>query len=111
MTDPAADFEASLAAEAPPPGLARPLRALWHAARGEWDRAHAVAQEDEADPACAWVHAHLHRVEGDLANARYWYRRAGRPEARGDHAAERRAIAAALAAEPGRPGTGAGRAR
>jgi hypothetical protein len=94
-------FQASLASDAPPSGLTRPLRALWHAARGEWDRAHGLVQEDEADPACAWVHAHLHRVEGDLGNARYWYRRAGRPEARSDHAAERRVILVALAAGGG----------
>ena len=53
------------------------VAALWHAARGEWDRAHAIAQEDDG-PDGAWVHAHLHREEGDLANASYWYRRAGR---------------------------------
>lgn len=53
------------------------LRAMWHAKRGEWDRAHGLAQEAgslDGD----WVHAHLHRVEGDLANAGYWYRRCGK---------------------------------
>jgi hypothetical protein len=61
---------------APTAGLAAPLRALWWAANGDWTRAHAVAQEiDTADS--AWVHAWLHRQEGDLANADYWYRRAG----------------------------------
>jgi hypothetical protein len=56
------------------------LRALWHDARGEWNRAHQIAQDmDSAD--AAWLHAYLHRREGDLGNARYWYRRAGRPEA------------------------------
>jgi hypothetical protein len=89
-------FEASLAGDSPPAGLSRPLLALWHLAKGDWERAHGVAQEDETDAECAWVHAHLHRVEGDLGNARYWYRRAGRPADTGDLAAERRAITAEL---------------
>lgn len=93
-------FEASLAGDAPPAGLSRPLVALWHAARGEWDQAHGVAQENEGDPDHDWVHAHLHRVEGDLGNAGYWYRRAGRPAVAGGGGleAERRAIAAELLA-------------
>jgi hypothetical protein len=91
-----AGFEASLAEGTPPEGLGRPLRALWHLSKGDWNEAHAVVQEDEADPTCAWVHAHLHRVEGDLSNARYWYRRAGRPAADGDQRAEWRAIVTAL---------------
>jgi hypothetical protein len=61
-------------------GAAPLLRALWHEARGRWDEAHRIAQDvDTADG--AWVHAYLHRREGDLGNARYWYRRADRPEA------------------------------
>ena len=79
-----ASFEASLASDSPPASLSRPLLALWHLAKGDWNRAHGVAQEDEVDRECAWVHAHLHRVEGDLGNAGYWYRRAGRPVATGD---------------------------
>ena len=62
----------------PPEGLGPALRALWYLARNEWDAAHAAAQGDGGRDG-AWVHAHLHRVEGDLANAGYWYRRAGRP--------------------------------
>lgn len=59
------------------------LQALWHAAHGEWTAAHEAAQaSDDAD--AAWVHALLHRQEGDAANARYWYRRAGKPVFRGD---------------------------
>jgi hypothetical protein len=74
-------LRSSLDGAAPPEWLSPALKALWHLGRKEWDAAHAVVQgEDDAD--CAWVHAHLHRVEGDLANARYWYRRAGRPESR-----------------------------
>jgi hypothetical protein len=95
-----AAFTASLADPAPPPGLPRPLRALWHAARGEWDRAHEIVQAHEGEPAHDWVHAHLHRVEGDLGNAGYWYRRAGRAPARGDLVAEREVIVAELLARP-----------
>ena len=51
----------------------RPLRALWHAARGDWHNAHEEAQAGD-DAACAWVHAMLHREEGDQSNAAYWYR-------------------------------------
>ena len=93
-----ASLEASLVGKTPPEGLNRPLRALWHLGKGDWDRAHGVVQEDEADAACAWVHAHLHRIEGDLGNAAYWYRRAGRPTATGDHRAEWQAIAGELLA-------------
>jgi hypothetical protein len=59
--------------------LTAPLRALWHDRRGEWDAAHQVAQDiDDADG--AWIHAYLHRKEGDIANAGYWYRRAKKPQ-------------------------------
>ena len=88
-------FEASLADNAPPAGLTPALAGLWHASRGEWDRAHALVQDDDGADA-AWVHALLHRIEGDLANAGYWYRRAGKPAASGDTSEERRAITAAL---------------
>jgi hypothetical protein len=78
---------AALAAAPPPPGLSLPLQALWWDARDEWDRAHECAQaSDETDAAA--VHAYLHRREGDLANAGYWYRRAGRNAARGELAEE-----------------------
>jgi hypothetical protein len=73
------------------------LQALRLVAAGEWDGAHALVQDDPSREA-AWVHAHLHRIEGDLANAAYWYRRAGQPEASGDLARERRAIDRALRA-------------
>ncbi len=59
------------------------LRALWLAGRGEWEEAHEIAQSDE-NRDCSWVHAYLHRVEGDTSNANYWYRRAGRPSQTGD---------------------------
>jgi hypothetical protein len=61
-----------------PDGLSAELVALWHEATGDWDRAHQVVQDlDNAD--AAWVHAYLHRREGDQSNARYWYTRAGKP--------------------------------
>ncbi len=72
-------FQQSLSAAEPPDGLSLALQALWWAGKGDWNRAHACAQQQEGDPGCDWVHAHLHRQEGDLGNARYWYRRATRP--------------------------------
>jgi hypothetical protein len=80
---------------APPAGLSVPLCALWWAAKGDWPAAHRMAQEGE-DAASAWAHAWLHRQEGDLANAEYWYRRAGRPRSSLGLEAEWHAIAAAL---------------
>src|SRR5262245_5220673 len=93
-----AAFRASLKGAAPPPGLARPLAALWHAAKGGWDDAHKIAQEKEGEPDFDWVHAYLHRVEGDLSNAGYWYRRCKRQPATGSLDAEWREIAEALLA-------------
>ena len=90
-------FTRSIEHDAPPAGLPRPLQALWHDARGDWHAAHALAQADD-DRAGAWVHAYLHRKEGDLANAGYWYRRAGRPVAGGPLDAEWRDIATDLLA-------------
>ncbi len=91
-----AEFVASFALEEPSREWKTALKALWWDARGDWDQAHALAQADEADRQCAWVHAYLHRKEGDLANAAYWFRRAGRPSARDELEAEWIAIAAAL---------------
>ena len=79
----------------PDTALSGPLTALWWAARGDWDRAHEAAQAAD-DGASAWVHGYLHRVEGDLANADYWYRRAGRVRPSGPLEAEWATIAAAL---------------
>jgi hypothetical protein len=93
---PIARFRASLREEAPPEGAAPALAALWRAGRGEWIEAHALVQ-GEPDADSAWVHAHLHRQEGDLGNAAYWYRRAGRPEARGSIEDEWAEIVGALA--------------
>ncbi len=63
---------------ASPAQLSLPLQALWHDAHGDWDRAHQLAQQAEAAEG-DWVHAYLHRKEGDIANAGYWYARAGKP--------------------------------
>ena len=70
-------FRDSLAA-APPSGLTPALEALWLDGRGDWAAAHDRLQAG-ADDAASWVHAYLHRKEGDASNAAYWYRRAGRP--------------------------------
>jgi hypothetical protein len=69
-------FRDSIAKSQPPAGLAPALQALWWDARGDWDKAHELAQERD-DKAGAHVHAYLHRKEGDQSNAEYWYRRAG----------------------------------
>ena len=73
-------FKKSLTQSSPPPGLTPVLLALWHDARGDWARAHNITQDIESSDA-AWVHAYLHRKEGDLSNAGYWYRRADRQTA------------------------------
>ncbi len=101
MTDPdPTSFEASLDAGRPPAAASPPLLALWHGLRGDWQTAHEIVQaQDDRDS--AWVHAWLHRVEGDLANADYWYHRAGRPSASGDTPAEGLAIARAIGTPPG----------
>jgi hypothetical protein len=74
-----------------------PAEALWWAARDDWDKAHRLVQDEDSREA-AWVHAYLHRVEGDLSNAGYWYRRAGRPETKAALEDEWAEIAAALLA-------------
>ena len=88
------------ASDTPPSGATGPLNALWHLARGDWDRAHKIVQDDEGR-AAAWVHAHLHRVEGDEGNAAYWYARAGRPHAKQPLGEEWETIAQALLTEGG----------
>ena len=82
-------------ASAPDPTWSAALTGLWHAEQGDWHAAHEAVQDDSS-AAGSWVHACLHREEGDLGNAGYWYSRAGQATAHGDLAAERRAIAAAL---------------
>lgn len=93
-----AELQATLSSPTPPPRLSAPLLALWHDGRGDWDAAHRVAQEIE-DERGAWIHAYLHRKEGDAGNAAYWYRRAKRPIASGSLDAEWRLIAEELLTE------------
>ena len=71
------EFRKSLTSEAPPRGVDELLEALWYDAKGDWNRAHSMAQEVGGRNG-AWVHAYLHRREGDLSNAGYWYLKAGR---------------------------------
>jgi len=71
------EFKSSLSQDKPPDNLSETLYALWYDAKGNWNKAHQVAQDiNDADG--AWVHAYLHRKEGDKSNAQYWYSRAGR---------------------------------
>ena len=90
-----ADLKASLSDAAPSATLSPPLAALWWAAKGNWDTAHKIVMNEETSEA-AWVHAYLHRVEGDSANAGYWYRRAAKPVASGPLETEWEQIATAL---------------
>jgi hypothetical protein len=92
-------FRKTLTAAAPPAGLAPALAALWWVAKKDWPKAHEIAQAHDTE-ACAWVHAHLHRVEGDLGNAGYWYRRARKPLATGATQAEWAAMVQELLATP-----------
>jgi hypothetical protein len=89
------DFLQSLAAVEPPLDLSPALAGLWWEAKGDWTRAHESAQQDK-DFNGAWVHAYLHRKEGDEDNAAYWYRRAGKPICREPLDAEWRSIAEEL---------------
>jgi hypothetical protein len=75
------EFRKSLTATEPPARLAHALAGLWWDAKGEWKQAHESAQQDEGKDG-SWVHAYLHRKEGDQGNAAYWYRQAGKPMCR-----------------------------
>jgi hypothetical protein len=70
------EWKSSLSLPDPPAGLSEKALALWYAGKGDWERAHQIVQDME-DTASAQIHAYLHRREGDLSNARYWYTRAG----------------------------------
>jgi len=91
------EFHDSLSNEAPPKGLTRALAALWWDAKGDWTKAHESAQEGNG-PNEAWVHAYLHRKEGDLSNAAYWYQRAQKQVAHGSLTEEWNEISASLLA-------------
>ena len=71
-------FKKSLTASNPPATLTAPLQALWYDGKEDWEMSHNIAQ-DISDENGSWIHAYLHRKEGDAANASYWYRRAGKP--------------------------------
>ena len=73
-----AEFMASLDQPEAPTGLSPYLKALWYEKRGDWKQAHEIVQEID-DSTAAWLHAYIHRREGDRDNAAYWYRQAGRP--------------------------------
>lgn len=90
-------FRATLPDAQPPAGLPPLLVALWWEAKGDWTRAHEIAQSVETKDG-AWVHAYLHRKEGDEANAGYWYREAGQPVCRLPLDAEWEEITSALLA-------------
>jgi hypothetical protein len=91
-------FKQTLDRDAPPADLGRALAALWHEAKGDWDQAHRLAQAQK-DTDGAWVHAYLHRVEGDQSNAEYWYRRAEKPPSSAPLKKEWDEIAGALLGE------------
>ena len=83
-----------------PDELSPPLKALFLGRRGAWETSHDIANALDT-PLGSWIHAWLHRVEGDLSNASYWYRLAGRPDATGELENEWEELAeAALAADP-----------
>ena len=89
------EFTASLTQPHPPNGLPPLLKALWYDGKDDWETAHTIAQ-DVSSSEGSWIHAYLHRREGDEGNAAYWYRRAGRPVARGSLQEEWQQIAAEL---------------
>ena len=81
------EFIQSMKEDTPPEGLSEPLQAMWHARKGDWETAHNIAQSISSELG-SWIHAYLHRVEGDLNNAGYWYRRVGKPQFQGSTEAE-----------------------
>src|SRR3954463_3640099 len=95
-------FRNSLSQDQPPRGLNLALAGLWWDAKGDWQKAHESAQRDEG-PAGSWVHAYLHRKEGDGGNAGYWYRRAGKAAAKGSLDEEWLAVTQSLLSETSAP--------
>jgi hypothetical protein len=93
------EFRDSLSGAAPPLPENFALAGLWWDAKGDWTRAHESAQQDER-PAGAWVHAYLHRKEGDASNAGYWYGRAGKTPAKASFEEEWTEIATSLLSKP-----------
>ena len=72
-----ADFKSSLNSDNAPEGLSPVLLALWYDGKNDWERSHNIAQDIHTNEG-SWVHAYLHRKEGDPGNAAYWYRKAGK---------------------------------
>ncbi len=72
------EFQESFSLTSPPINLSSYLQSLWFDGKGDWQKAHNIIQDIE-DKTAAWIHAYLHRKEGDKGNARYWYNRAGKP--------------------------------
>jgi len=70
-------FINSLQDREPPENISLLLRALWHDGKNDWESSHNIAQ-DISDRNGSWIHAYLHRREGDLSNAAYWYHKAGK---------------------------------
>ncbi|HEY3406005.1 MAG TPA: hypothetical protein VGK59_21615 [Ohtaekwangia sp.] len=89
------EFKATLQQTTPPSTLTPLLKAMWHEGKGDWEAAHNIAQEINTSEG-SWIHAYLHRVEGDLGNASYWYHRAGKPVFTGDLKHEWNSIVEAL---------------
>jgi len=93
--------------DTPPEGVSPPVTALWWIANGDfamgdsWHKAHEIAQSAEGQPHHDWVHAILHRIEGDESNAGYWYRRAGKPHSKAAVEQEWAEAAEAMLATPG----------
>ncbi len=71
------EFKTSLAEDTPPENISLYLTSLWFDGKNNWEQAHEIAQ-DINDTNGSWLHAYLHRKEGDFSNAGYWYRRAGK---------------------------------
>ena len=90
-----AEFKRTLNTTTAPHGCAPALAALWWARKGDWGKAHKLVMDEDSRDA-AWVHAYLHRLEGDASNAAYWYRQARKPVVDGALDPEWDAIAGAL---------------
>ena len=71
------NFQEILAEESIPRGLNTCQKCIWYLKKGDWDRAHDILQEEDSKDT-SWVHGYLHKVEGDMGNAKYWFRLAGR---------------------------------
>jgi len=78
MPESFASFESTLDHRIPPEEWPLPLQALWYDAKGDWESSHDIAQELHTQMG-SWIHAYLHRKEGDKRNAGYWYDRADKP--------------------------------